>query len=533
MRLMLALGCALCAAQPPEPPAFKATTRLVEFTVVALDEKGRAVTDLKQDDIEILEKGKARPVAFFRFEGTREKIAPRPLPAGLFSNRPEYLRGPSRNVTALVLDSLNTQPEQMIWVRCQLVRYLKALTPESRVAVFHLGAELKVLHDFTDDYEELRARVEKQMVELPQQNLADLNSLMREAEQLRMMFGDDPVLSEMLAGQVELQAMHNAVVREARARQTLKALEALGAHLEGIRGRKNLVWIGGGISMLAINGRMGFGPHGGWKSIEKEMVATAQRLAQQGLTLYAVDARGLVGPGEAGASSPRAGRPRVDICEGQRMAAEMSADPMPAAHRLAEMTGGRVIRNTNDPNEGMKQAAEDMRGAYTVAFYAEGEPDGKWHGLKVRTKRAGVRLAHRQGFVAEDPAEQAAWGKAQWMAAASDPLGSTGISLDAVYREGEGGARKLMVHIEPSHLQYRRLEGRVVAAVEVLVAEKTATGVAALHLEAGRLGESSEAARYAREWKPAEGATSVRVVVRDSTTGRYGTLDVPLKKAGS
>ena len=39
-----------------------------------------------------------------------------------------------------------------------------------------------------------------------------------------------------------------------------------------------------------------------------------------------------------------------------------------------------------------------------------------------------------------------------------------------------------------------------------------------------------EGLRYARRWKPAPDAVSLRVVVRDMITGQYGTLDVPLKK---
>lgn len=528
MRVVLLAACAVCAAQQAEPPVFRATTRLVEFTVVAQDAKGRAVTDLGKEDFVVEEKGKPRPVAFFLFEGARERREGKPPAPGVSSNRVESAAGPARNVTALVLDSLNTLPEQMMYVRAEMVRYLKALAPESRVAIYHLGSELRVLHDFTDDHEALRARVAKLQVELPRQSLSDINAIIQEAQRMREVFGGNPVLEEMLASAAELEAMHNAVVREARAQRTLAALDALGAHLEGIRGRKNLVWIGGGISMLAINGRMGFGPHGGWKSIEKDVVASAQRLAQRGVALYAVDSRGLVAP-QAGGASLQNRRTAGDLFERTALAAELSADPLPAAHRLAEITGGRVIKDTNDPTAGMQQAVEDMRGAYTLAFYVEEEPDGKWHGLKVRTKREGVRLTYRQGFLAEDAARRAAWGGPEWRAAASDPLGSSAIALDARCAE-EAGAVKLTVQIEPEHLEFRKVDGRNLAEVEVLVAEKTATGPSALHLEAGRIGDTPEAARYQRTWRPGEGATAVRVVVRDKTTGRYGTLDVPLKK---
>src|SRR5687768_9375354 len=67
-------------------PIFRAGTTLVEFTIVATDDRGQPVTDLKSNEIAIVQNGKPQPVAFFRFEGSafapdavepqRESIAP-------------------------------------------------------------------------------------------------------------------------------------------------------------------------------------------------------------------------------------------------------------------------------------------------------------------------------------------------------------------------------------------------------------------------------------------------------------------------
>jgi hypothetical protein len=49
----------------------------------------------------------------------------------------------------------------------------------------------------------------------------------------------------------------------------------------------------------------------------------------------------------------------------------------------------------------MQYAAFDQRATYSVGFYAAGEPDNKWHGVQVKTKRRGVRLTYREGYLSE------------------------------------------------------------------------------------------------------------------------------------
>lgn len=528
--------------QQPEPPVYRATTRLVEVSVVALDRQGRAVTDLKKEEIEIEDKGKKRPVAFFRFEGAEEKREVKPLPAQTYSNRVEYAPGPARNIAALVLDTLNTPPQQTMWVRAQLVRYLKALAPSTRVAVYHLGAKLQAIHDFTDDFESLRGRIEKAVLGMPLVSETDISSMARDAEQLLEIFENDPTLEEMLRNQIEMEGMANAAARQRKLEGTLRALESLGGHLEGIPGRKSLVWIGAGISMLSVTGAMGFGPHGGFQSFEETVERTSRRLAQQGITLYVVDARGLAVQkdtlAETGRTAPARGS-RARPFERQEQAEDISADPLGAAYKMAGITGGRVIINTNDMTDGLRKASEDARGAYTVAFYAEDQPDGKWRGLKVKTKRAGVRLMYRQGFLNEQTAGPAtSWATEDWRRAAVDPLGSSAIGVDVHLSKGEGGAVVLALQVDPATLNFQREGEKMVAEVEVGLIEKTVAGATSFHHESGKLsypanrteGLRAGEARFARGWKPQAGARQLRVVVRDRTTGQYGTLDVPLPK---
>jgi VWFA-related protein len=548
MRSFAAL-LALCVALPAqqEQPVFRTTTRLVEFTVVALDKKGNPVTDLKQEDFTVQEKGQRRDVAFFRFEGGTAAAdasrKPAALPEGTFSNRVEYSPGPPRNISAIVLDTLNTPPTQTMWARAQVTRSLRALAPQTRVAVYHLGAKLGVIHDFSDDVDSLREKVAKSIMALPLQVTSDIDAMARDAEELLALFDNDPVVAEMLINQIEIEGMANASVRQRRMEMTLRALEALGQHLAGIPGRKNLIWIGGGISMLTITGAMGFGPHGGFNSYEDEVTNAARRLAQQSITLYVVDSRGLTGTKGVDASLKSAptipGRGRFDR---QIQAEEVSADPLPAAYTLADITGGRVIKNTNDPMDGMSQAARDVQASYSLGFYAGGEPNGKWHKLNVKVKRPGVRLEYRQGFLSEQPAaEPLKWTVEDWRAAVQNPIPSTAIVLDARC-EGAGGGQPgivaLTVVVDPKSLYFRRVQGKLTADVEFGIADKAAGGRVGFTSQGGvfvlKDGEDSQQSRggliYTRKWKPPEGISTIRIIVRDKLTGRHGTLDLPYNR---
>jgi hypothetical protein len=106
-------------AQEPAPatPTFRAGTTLVDFNIVAVDRGGKPVTDLRRDEITILEDEQNRDVAFFQFEGAATSPAASgpaasvPLPAGTFTNRTEYA-APWSSQFALAPQSL--VPERLI-----------------------------------------------------------------------------------------------------------------------------------------------------------------------------------------------------------------------------------------------------------------------------------------------------------------------------------------------------------------------------------------------------------------------------------
>jgi hypothetical protein len=121
-----------------------------------------------------------------------------------------------------------------------------------------------------------------------------------------------------------------------------------------------------------------------------------------------------------------------------------------------------------------------------------------------------------------------------------NPLGSTAIRLDAKAAPIAGGATgdfQGELEIEGGDLHFRPVDGRLAADIDVVVVGKTRAGVGEFQMKSARIGtppgKEGPAAgarlRYAIRFRVAPDTSSVRVVVRDRLTGRFGTLDLEVK----
>jgi hypothetical protein len=205
----------------------------------------------------------------------------------------------------------------------------------------------------------------------------------------------------------------------------------------------------------------------------------------------------------------------------------------------AGVTGGQVVKLTNDPTEGVSRAAADLRAAYSLGFYATGESDNRWHALTVRVTRPGVRLRHPQGYLAVTTVADATpqWTPARWSEVAYNPLGSTAVRLDARC-ELTGDTLRFALQIAGSDLSFRRGDNGWVTDLDVAIAEKTATGPSRIRQEEAviRIADDpandpkSTVVRFVTQWALNAGTTRVRLIVRDRVTDRYGTVDIPVDR---
>jgi hypothetical protein len=316
---------------------------------------------------------------------------------------------------------------------------------------------------------------------------------------------------------------------------TLAALESLGRHLSGIPGRKNLVWITGGIPMTVIVGT-GLGPAGDVIPFGSILGETSNRLAQAGVALYIGDARGVRAPEQGRMTVDSSVRGTNDII---RMHERGNNDPRLAMNLMAGITGGRVF-TTNDNTDGLKQTKVDELGSYTVGFYSPEVGDGKWHKIRLGCKRPGVTLHYREGYLAENThATFTQWTQEQWAEVVRNPLGNTNLPLLArAQRVPENGAVTLEVLVDPTAVHFRREGDTLTGNMDICVAELTTEGKASVRVESTSFKLDAQnwaevykgGMPYARTWQIAPSTVKLKVVVRDRNTGLLGSLEIPVKE---
>jgi VWFA-related protein len=480
-------------------PTFRAGTTLIEFNFVALDSKGNPVSDLTREDLILTEGSQARAVAFLRFDGGAPVMpdTSRPeLPAGFVTNRPE----PERNVVAILVDQLNVPVAGKYGqtsVRGLILQYLDSLPPNTRVGLFRFG-ELEpvvTLQPYTDRIDLLRQHISSMDLGL-RMKLSD------SASNGGGNIGTAGAREAMVEAEGRAVSGINSGIVTMRLNQTVASLESLGNHLAAIQGRKSLVWITNGPPVQFKN------PYDSM-IFEPRIRQAAQRMANQGIAVYPVS------PGLAAVK-------------------EDDETEISTFRIFADVTGGRSVRNSNKLTEGVTLAANDQRGTYTLGFYAADEPNDEWHPLQVTVKRPGVTVRHRQGYLAVRRAQPQDWPAKSWNDLAYEALDSTGIRLSG---RSDLAAKEVSVslQIDAGDLYFHERDGQVIADLEIGLVEKTAKGPTNVRkepLEVSLLDpardQRSQLIPFKKSWSLNPATTSVRVIVRDRFTGRFGTLEMAL-----
>jgi VWFA-related protein len=531
--LLRALPAAFLAAPatpapaPDRPAAPRVTSRVVEVSLVAEDEKGRPVADLKADELVLLDGG--RPERLLSFAGPplaspNAPPAAAPLPPGTYTNRLELLAGGASSATAILFDGLNTPATRQSFARQQVLAFLKQVEPGQPVVLYTLGRGLSVLHELTTDPRPLVAALERYRGEAPAGPGAG-----REAAPLDVAGTGLEAFGSWL-DQLETNLIDRYA--EDRALRTLRSLVAIANHLERLPGRKSLVWVSGsfpvwiGRDRVPLPERPSPREQNLWPDIER----AARALNAASLAVYPVDARGLMAPTDYAPERAAASR--------EMRLADRSG--LAAMETLAGRTGGEAFFNDNDLGRAFRRAAADAAAAYRLGYEPSHDDwSGRFREIRIEAKRPGLKLRHRRGYFAQPEAPADEWYRSGVLGAAMwSPTDATRLGLTVRLRPSAGDTIGLEVRLDARDLVFQPtgdgFRGRFDAWLVQLgpgdALLDTVSRVADLNLDRISYEQvrASGELPFAETVKRDPKAILLRVLVRDVTSGALGSVSVPL-----
>jgi len=407
-----------------QPPTFGASAELVVIDLIATDDDGRFVGDLRAEEIEVQESGKPQRVEFVRLITVGDSqtpdvgtaASPPPAPPTATAATGPLASAVSTLSLVVVVDLATLSFDLLAHTREAVVKIARTeLEPGTRLMLVTLDRGLQVRHPFTDDVERFAKAVEALVPSAGdgEASLADL------VDQIEDTCDGRPGAWQPAVG------LARAWVETARLSltRTAEGLAAVARYLAPLPGRKHVVFYSTGYPMdpSAIASMVVEGicptPGAAGQSAMQAGSGEAQTALRAGaavdstgllqglvdaanraqVSVYTVDARGLVSD-----AVPARSRAPIRLLRGgaaQAIQQQSVRAPQAILYSIADGTGGSASINTNELARGMRAAATDARGYYLLAYAPAGDrKEGRYYPIEVKLKRPGVRARYRRGY---------------------------------------------------------------------------------------------------------------------------------------
>jgi VWFA-related protein len=389
-------------------------SNLVVIDVVATDAQQNSVRHLTASDFTVTEKGVTQNIGSLEEHTLNEPVQLPPLPKlgpGTFTNYSPTLAAGTLNI--LLLDRLNTPLPDQAFVRDQVLKYLKEARPGTRMAIFGLNTQLRLLQGFTSDPELLRTVLNGKKAGAQGSPLLNNpmsgntagqdNPMLDTAEDV---FGNSPDGAAILANLQQFQAEQESFQLQLRARYTLDAFNQLGRYLSRLPGRKNLIWFSGSFPINILPDGDLQNPFGVVASSEEEFRETIDLLTRAQVAVYPVDTRGLMTNPTLNASISGKGFAKnpSSFAKADTKFFQQTASEHGTMTEMAEATGGKAFVNTNDLEEAVRKAIEAGSNYYELTYTPTNRNwNGEYRKIQIKVSRPGVTLGYRRGYYANDP----------------------------------------------------------------------------------------------------------------------------------
>jgi VWFA-related protein len=398
---------------------FKSGVDLVRFDVRVTDANGTPVTDIRPEELEIVENGQTLPLLLFQHitepPGMYQQAALRALSAEVSSNR----GAPRGHLYLLVFDQAHIAPGNELIARRAAETFIKTrVRPSDRIAVVGIpgpGPEL----GFTADRTRAVAELSKVHAEL-QRNVKSAGGDLTVHEAYEIASGNDRVVADVLTRQsadlsadigatttgagvtgavdrgrqrsngseepgttrrIILENARNVVAAaDASARDTLQRLADLIAQYRTVEGRKTVVFFSEGFHQ---------------QNVTRELEHVAAAAAQSYAVFYSFDLNR-----RAGSDISQPATPATPV------ATEALVRTEPLGGLAGETDGALIIDAASHLDSALAKIADQAQDYYVVGFTPSAAAlaaRGDYRRVTVRVKRPGATVSARTGYATVKP----------------------------------------------------------------------------------------------------------------------------------
>jgi len=523
----------------------------VMLRVVVRDSKGRAITNLRQEDFRIFDRGKLQAITHFSIEAPGAATGGAAAPEGGASaarkttSAAEPIVLPTRYV-GIFFDDIHLEFGDLARTRDAADKYLNSnLEPGDRAGIFTSSGQNQLV--FTDD----RAKLRDALLKIVPRPLAsgaahscptltpyEAYLIDQLEDQTALSIAENDAISECCGGNTNppcpqasadyieslSRMMFDSTERESL--YVFEGLEHLCRVMGTVIGQRSIVMVSPGF--LAIT-----------QIFQLEQVI--DEALRQNVVIGTLDARGLyaeVGLGDA--STQVTGNPANWPQKGQWEDLNRSTNG-DVLGSIAGETGGTWFHNNNDFSEGFRRAGGLPEAYYVLAFAPQDlKTDGKFHSLKVTLadNSGHFSLQTRKGYFAPSKVEDAASvarEELEQMVFSQEEAQPMPLEVRTQFFKAATGDTRLTVlsHVDISRLRFRKVNDRnletltLVTAVfdragDLVNAEQKQVELRLLDATLARLMRSGMSIKSESTVKP--GTYLVREVVQDSESGQMSAL---------
>jgi VWFA-related protein len=542
---VVAMGQQQAPQQPaPKPPAptqqagaapgvstFTTTANLVIVDVTVKDKSGDVIENLKQTDFSVFEDGKPQKISVFELQKLSLEPAPPPEAPSLedqkelpedpkttisvpASNAPTKVQYHDKRLLVLFLDFSNMAIADQLRAQDSALKFLdKQMTASDMVAVLLFTTTVQVKTDFTADRDRLKTVIEN----LPIGDMADLAAMADTGDD-----DSEDTGAAFVADETEFNIFNTD--------RKLAAIEDAVKKLAKLPEKKVLVYITGGISRTGVDN-------------QAQLEASINAAVKANVSIFPIDARGLMGDPPGGAASSASSR-GTGIYTGSQYNSQRAGinNSQETLVTLAADTGGKAFLDSNDLSLGIVQAQQEFRSYYILGYYTTNPAlDGKYRKITVKlNNNTTAKIEARPGYYADK-----VWGKftsadkemkLQEALSAADPVTEIPLALEIDYFRISPTAYfvPISVKVPGSLIGLKGLKNGGETEFDfignVLNERKAQVGYVRdnikVHLDAAsKESLASRSFHYDAGFTLAPGRYRLRFLVRENQSGKMGTFD--------